>query len=213
MGSLLLVRHSLTDAFESGRNLGQLGDPPLTASGRDLAQRLAASVELELRELEHEELRLVTSPALRCRQTAGPIAARLRIPTDRVEVEPRLLEIDYGAWEGLTTDECRRRDPQLRGAWERDPYATRCPEGESGQDVASRAFGVFDAVEGWAAAGRHRCVVVVAHNHVNRLRLCAVMGWPLKGYRERIAQDPAGYSIITLGGRVPVVRRLNAAPA
>lgn len=213
MGSLFLVRHSLTRASESGRNLGQRGDPPLTNAGVALAKRLAASLEAELRELGHRELRLVTSPARRCRQTATPVAARLGIPTRRIEVEPRLMEIDYGAWEGLTEAECRRRDPRLRAIWERDPFTTRCPDGESGHDVAIRSSAAFDALDAWAGAKTDRCAVVIAHNHVNRLRLCAVMGWPMRGYRRRIAQDPAAYSLLTLGGSITVIRRLNVAPA
>jgi hypothetical protein len=54
--------------------------------------------------------------------------------------------------------------------------------------------------------------VVVAHNHVNRVRLCALFGWPMHEYRARLSQDPAGYNVIGLGGPTPVVRRVNAAP-
>ena len=76
-----------------------------------------------------------------------------------------------------------------------------------------RAGKVLDPVEAWLAEDRARCAVVVAHNHVNRVRLCALLGWPMREYRERLAQDPAGYSIIGLGAGLPVVRRVNAAPA
>jgi broad specificity phosphatase PhoE len=213
VGSLFLVRHSLTAASEAGRNLGQRGDPPLTDAGVGMAKRLAASLAAELRELGHRELRLVTSPARRCRQTAAPVAARLGIPARRIEVEPGLMEIDYGAWDGLTEAECRRRDPRLRARWERDPFTTRCPDGESGQDVATRSFAAFDALDAWAGGNPDRCAVVIAHNHVNRLRLCAVMGWPMRSYRRRIAQDPAAYSLLTLEGSIAVVRRLNVTPA
>jgi probable phosphoglycerate mutase len=123
------------------------------------------------------------------------------------------MEIDYGAWDGLTAEECRERDPELRAAWEADPFVTRCPDGESGSDVAARAFAAFDPIEAWLAADRARCAIVVAHNHVNRLRLCALFGWPMREYRERLEQDPAGYSLVTFGGEVPVIRRVNAAPA
>lgn len=211
MGSLVLVRHSVTDASQSGRNLGRRGDPPLTEAGATLAARLADVLAIEIGELPHDELRLVTSPARRCRQTAEPVALRLGIGA--VEVAEELIEIDYGAWDGLTADECRRRDPELRARWEVDPWATRCPDGESGADVAARAFPILDAIEAWAAGSRDRCAVVVAHNHVNRLRLCAHMGWPMSAYRDRIASDPAGYSLLTFGSGLSVVRRLNAAPA
>jgi len=213
MGTLVIVRHSTTAASAEGRNLGQRSDPPLAESGVALAERLGATLATELAELPHDEVRLLSSPALRCRQTAAAVAAGTGVARERVEIERGLLEIDYGAWDGLTAAECRARDPELRAAWEADPYATRCPEGESGSDVAFRAFAVLEPLETWLSGDRARCAIVVAHNHVNRLRLCALFGWPMREYRDRLAQDPAGYSVIGLGGGEPVIRRVNAAPA
>jgi broad specificity phosphatase PhoE len=213
MGTLILVRHSITEASATGRNLGRKTDPPLAAAGVELADRLAAALVTELAELPHDELRLLSSPARRCRQTADPIAVATGVEPDRVEVEPALLEIDYGAWDGLTAAECRERDPQLRADWEADPYETRCPGGESGADVERRSATVFEPLESWLAEDRARCAIVVAHNHVNRVRLCALFGWPMREYRDRLSQDPAGYSLIGFGGSTPVLRRVNASPA
>jgi broad specificity phosphatase PhoE len=210
VGSLVLIRHSITAASASGRNLGRRDDPPLADAGHVLAGQLAQRLISELAELPHDEIRLISSPALRCRQTMEPLAVALGVSTDAVEVEPDLIEIDYGAWDGLTADECLERDPELRRAWIADPYRTRCPDGESGEDVARRAFAVFHAVEAWLAADRARCAVVVAHNHVNRLRICSLLAWPMRDYRRRVAQDPAGYSLITFGAGLPGVRRINA---
>ena len=212
MGSLILVRHSITAASAAGRNLGRRTDPPLADAGIELAERLGTALAAELTELPHDELRLVTSPALRCRQTAVAIGAAVGVPEGDQEVEPGLLEIDYGSWDGLTADECRARDPELRVAWEADPYLTRCPDGESGEDVARRSGTVLVPVEAWLADDRARCAIVVAHNHVNRVRLCALFGWPMRQYRDRVTQDPAGYSLIGFGGATPVIRRVNAAP-
>ena len=212
MGSLILVRHATTAASESGRNLGRASDPPLAPAGQKLALRLGATLAAELEELPHDELRLVTSPALRCRQTAAALAHGIGVAPDAVETDAGLLEIDYGAWDGLTAEECLARDPERRTAWEADPYRTRCPGGESGADVARRAFAVLAPLETWLAEDRARCAIVVAHNHVNRLRLCALLGWPMRDYRERLANDPGGYSLVTFGAEVPVVRRVNAAP-
>jgi probable phosphoglycerate mutase len=212
MGSLILVRHATTAASESGRNLGQRSDPPLAPAGQVLAARLGATLAAELDELPHDELRVLSSPALRCRQTSAALAGALNVAPDAIEAAAGLLEIDYGAWDGLTADECRARDPQRRAAWESDPYATRCPDGESGHDVARRAFAVLAPIEAWLAEDRARCAVVVAHNHVNRLRVCALMGWPMREYRDRLSQDPGGYNLVTFGTDGPVVRRVNAAP-
>jgi probable phosphoglycerate mutase len=212
MGSLILARHSITEASAAGRNLGQRSDLPLAPAGVELAGRLGTALAAELEELPHDELRLLTSPARRCRETAGAIAGPLGVDHARIEVEAGLLEIDYGDWDGLTAEECAVRDPELRGRWEADPYETRCPNGESGRDVAERSFAVLEPLEAWLAEDRARCAVVIAHNHVNRVRLCALFGWPMREYRQRLAQDPAGYNLIGFGGTTPVVRRVNAAP-
>lgn len=158
-------------------------------------------------------MRLVSSPARRCRQTAEAIAPHLGLAAEAIELLPGLVEIDYGAWDGLTADECRLRDPELRAAWEADPFGTRCPDGESGEDVARRAFAALDPVEAWLADDRSRAAVAVAHNHVLRLRLCDLFGWPMREYRQRLVTDPGGYSLVGFGGDAPVIRRVNAAPA
>jgi broad specificity phosphatase PhoE len=213
MGTLILVRHATTAASASGRNLGQRSDPALSDAGSELARDVGATLSAELAELPHEETRLVTSPALRCRQTATSIAAALEIPESAIEVERALIEIDYGAWDGLTPAECRAHYPGLRAAWEADPYETRCPDGESGADVARRAGPVLAGVEAWLEADRARCAVVVSHNHVIRLRLCAILGWPMRDYRDRLTVDPGSYSMVTLGSGAPVIRRVNAPAA
>ena len=213
MGSLILVRHAITEASASARNLGQRTDPPLAPDGIELAARLGHTLAAELAELPHDRLRILSSPALRCRQTAEPVALALAVPPSDIELHAGLLEIDYGAWDGLTAEECRRRDPDRRAAWEADPYETRCPEGESGADVARRSFAVLEPLEAWLAGERGGCAIVIAHNHVNRVRLCALFGWPMREYRDRLAQDAGGYSIVGLGAEAPVVRRVNAAPA
>src|SRR5688500_15934473 len=82
MGTLILARHSTTEASAAGRNLGRRTDPPLAAAGVDLAARLGTALGAELAELPNEELRLLTSPALRCRQTATAVAERVSVTGD-----------------------------------------------------------------------------------------------------------------------------------
>ncbi len=213
MGSLFLIRHTTTDASASGRNLGGTSDMPLSPAGLRLAAALAETLRAELGELPHDEARLVSSPARRCRETIAPVAGMLGVPNEGIVTDAGLLEIDYGAWDGLTPDECLARDPELRRAWLADPFTTHCPGGESGADVAARALPVIDALTAWLAADRARCAVVVAHNHVNRVVLTRIMGWPMADYRRRVTQDPAAYSLITYGDATPVMRRINAPAA
>src|SRR5437868_8689229 len=129
MGHLVLVRHSTTEASAGGRNLGQGSDPPLTAEGRELAALLGKRLAQELVEMPTHDLRLVTSPARRCRETLAEVAGALG--SDREpEVEAGLMEIEYGAWEGLGADGCWAREPARRAAWERGPFVARTADGE-----------------------------------------------------------------------------------
>lgn len=211
MGSLFLIRHATTESSASGRNLGGRSDAPLAAAGESLARDLGRALADELAALPVAELRAVSSGALRCRQTLELALGELSIVA-APEIDRSLLEIDYGSWEGLTAVECEARDPELRAAWEADPYHTRCPAGESGSDVAARAFPALDAITAWLGERPSRCVLVVSHNHPIRLRIAATLGIPFPDYRRVITADPAGYSIITTGADRPIVRRLNAAP-
>jgi probable phosphoglycerate mutase len=218
MGSLFLARHATTEASAAGRNLGRRDDPPLAAEGVALAARLGSAIALELDDLPRPgsgALRIVSSSARRCRQTTASVAGALAdagYEPGELETHAGLIEIDYGRWDGLTPEECRARDPEHRERWEADPFATRCPDGESGGDVAARSFPIFDELERWLSVDVGRTAVVVAHNHVNRVRLCHILGWPMRGYRDRISQDPGGYNLVTFSGEgaESVVRRVNA---
>jgi alpha-ribazole phosphatase len=212
MGSLVLIRHATTEASAGGRNLGQRSDPALAPEGLVLGERVGRALAAELASLRPDELRLLTSPARRCRQTLEALLPGIGAAGSSIEVASELREIDYGGWEGLTADECRRQDPELRAAWEADPHATACPGGESGADVAARSFPVLADVEAWLAGGSGRVALVVSHNHVVRLRLTALIGIPLAKYRRVLSADPGGYSIVTFGGSHPVIRRLNCLP-
>ena len=81
MGTLIIARHSITEASAAGRNLGQRSDPPLAADGLALAARLGDTLRAELDELPHDDLRLLSSPALRCRQTAGEVIDAIGVPS------------------------------------------------------------------------------------------------------------------------------------
>jgi broad specificity phosphatase PhoE len=212
MGTLFLVRHATTAASRSGVNLGQKADAPLVGAGRALGARTGAAIRAELDLIGAGQLRMLTSPARRCRETARLVARALDGGDLEPEAHDGLWEIDYGAWEGLSAEECRRRDPELRARWEADPYATRTPGGESGSDVAARAFAALGPLEAWLAGDRGAAAVVVTHNHVVRLRIAAQLGIPMADYRRRVEASPGGYSMITFGPARATVRRLNVLP-
>jgi phosphoserine phosphatase len=88
-----------------------------------------------------------------------------------------LQEIAHGAWEGLLASEIRAMDAERLRAWREAPETVVMPGGESLQQVLDRAWPAFArACEG---LGADDTLLVVAHDAVNRVLLCKVLGLPL----------------------------------
>ena len=71
---------------------------------------------------------IVASPLRRCAEFANALAEHLRTP---LEIDERLREIDFGAWEAQTPEEITKRDPEaLRRFWA-DPLSYPPPDAEA----------------------------------------------------------------------------------
>jgi phosphoserine phosphatase len=186
MLTVLLTRHGHTDRSEPEQYLGQHVAATLTDRGRADAQRLADrldGVRLD---------RVISSPLARAADTGEIIAAGLP-----VEVDARLAELDYGAWEGMTVDQIEERYGDERRLYEEDPSTYRVGGGESGHDVARRvgAF-IADLIGWWQTEAAERTCVVVGHSSVNRILLASCLGVPLRDYRRRFRQDWANLTVL-----------------
>lgn len=124
---LYLIRHGQTAWSLTGQHTGRT-DLPLTAHGEDevraLAPRLAAIPFAQV----------LTSPLLRARQTcelagAGAGAGLCAM----AEIEPDLVEWNYGDYEGQRSVDIR----QQRADW--NIFRDGCPNGEMPAQVAARA--------------------------------------------------------------------------
>ena len=108
-GRLVLLRHGQTEWSASGQHTSRT-DIPLTDRGRVLAQETA---DLGRRILRGRPPALVlTSPRARAQVTAELVGLHV----DRVD--DRLVEWDYGEYEGRTTSEIRTEQPGW-SIWER----------------------------------------------------------------------------------------------
>ncbi|GHE44904.1 histidine phosphatase family protein [Vulcaniibacterium thermophilum] len=164
---VLLARHGETPWNAEGRYQGQV-DIPLSDVGLRQAQALGA----RLREVPIA--RAVCSPLSRARQTAELALGARDIP---LTLDPGLMEIAHGTWEGLLASEIRERDPERMRAWREAPHEVLMPEGESLQHVLDRAWpALARACDG---LGPGDTLLVVAHDAVNRVLLCRIMGLPL----------------------------------
>ncbi|KRA72761.1 phosphoglycerate mutase [Lysobacter sp. Root667] len=165
---ILLARHGETPWNAEGRYQGQ-EDIPLSPIGE--AQAIALGERLR----EVAITRAVASPLVRARRTAELALGPARAAT--LQLDPGLMEIAHGTWEGLLASEIRERDGERLQAWRDTPDAVLMPGGESIQHVLDRAWPAFArAAEG---LGEHDTLLVVAHDAVNRVLLCKVLGIPL----------------------------------
>jgi probable phosphoglycerate mutase len=152
---LWLVRHGETEWSRLGRHTG-LTDVPLTEAGRTQATAVA-------RKLAGHDFALV----LASRLSRAFETARLAGFGDRVEATDDLLEWDYGADEGRTTDDIRKDRPGWT-VWRDGPK-----DGETAAEVAARVDRVIARAR--AASGD---VLAVAHGHVLRVLAARWLGEP-----------------------------------
>ncbi len=156
MGELILLRHGETEWSRTGRHTGRT-DVALTARGEEQAGRLAPA-------LAGRDIALtLVSPAGRARRTAELAG----LP--RAEIDERLWEWDYGAYEGRTTPDIRKERP----GWYL--WADGVPGGETVEHVGERADAVIARVLPYLADGD---VALVAHAHLLRVLTARRLGLP-----------------------------------
>ncbi len=128
MTRLFLVSHAETEWNAQGRLQGHT-DVPLNDRGRRQARALQAR-------LRHEPIaNIVSSDLARAWQTAGIVAVPHRLA---VQPEPRLREMHFGTWEGLTYVQIEQTDGVRLASWRDDPLSFEPPSGERLLDLAQR---------------------------------------------------------------------------
>ena len=167
---VLLARHGETPWNAEGRYQGKR-DIALSDNGERQARLLGA--RLAGVAITHA----VASPLGRARRTAELALGEARLPLLRLD--EGLMEIGHGDWEGLLASEIGQRDPAMLLAWRDAPETVQMP-GEGGESIG----GVFDRA--WPAferacdgLGDDDTLLVVAHDAVNRVILCRILGLPL----------------------------------
>jgi probable phosphoglycerate mutase len=135
---------------------------------------------------------VLSSPSSRALDTA-----RLAGFGEAVQIEPDLHEWDYGAYEGLTTPQIRRRVPGWR------IWTHGAEDGESPADVTERVDRVLARVR--ASRGD---VALFAHGHVLRALAARWLGLPVSEGRL-FALGTATVSVLGWERDQPVVEQWN----
>jgi broad specificity phosphatase PhoE len=162
---VVLLRHGRTGDNASGRIQGQL-DTALDEVGR--AQALAAAEVLA----EVRPAVLLSSDLVRARDTAQVLADRLGAP---VVLDPRLRELDLGAWQGLTSQEARARFPEQWRDWRAGVDSPR-GGGETYRQAGERA--ALCVAEHLPAVPAGGTLLAVTHGGTARAALGVLLGLP-----------------------------------
>ena len=195
MARVYLVRHGQT-AWNREQIFRGRADLPLSDLGR--AQAGAVGAYLAGRGITA----LFSSPMLRARQTAEPLAKRTGLA---IQDAPGLIDADFGRWQGLTTPQVARRFPDLFRQWQAEPARVAFPGGESYRAVTRRAVREFRRL---AAEALDATIAVVAHRFVNKVVLAALLGVRANGF-WKIKQDTACLNLLAVDGESVVVESLN----
>lgn len=157
--TVTLVRHGETERSKFGVYSGRL-DVPLTDVGREQALRAAQRLA------DADVDAVVTSPLVRARDTAAAIADATGAP---LRVDERLIEVDYGPFEGLDREGARARFGAAFSDWRADPFGSPVPGMEPLPDALERArAATAEALE------LHEHPVLVGHQGILRIVLIAL---------------------------------------
>jgi broad specificity phosphatase PhoE len=191
VSQLVFVRHGQTDANRNGVLLGRL-DPPLNDAGREQAAVVAARVALLA------PARVVTSPLVRAMETARIVAVACGLD---VAVDNRLIEVDYGEYDGLPLGEL---PTDLVWKWRNDADFAP-PGGESLATVGKRMGEYTSEVLDSLAEGP--CVAV---SHVSPIKAAVLWALGLPDlYAWRLRLDNASVTRLAPGPDGPVLLSFN----
>lgn len=160
---LFFLRHG--EVAERERLLGQSVDTGLSEEGWVQAKAWAE----RLREIPFQAI--VTSPALRARQTAEPFQ-RAGVPCLQL---PHFHEVRWGHWEGLPYQTAESYLHAQQEAWAQGNLSYAAPGGESWTDLLQRAQEGLRLITTLYPTGN---LLIITHGQLLRTLFCALFGYP-----------------------------------
>ncbi len=191
MTPLVLIRHGPTQ-WNLDRRIQGRADPPLAPAGRAAVSAWRLPPKLT------GDWIWLTSPLARARETAALLHGA------PVSIEPALIEMDWGAWEGLRLSSIRAEGGAAMAASEARGLDFQPPGGESPRQVQDRLRPLLARL---AASGRP--TVAVTHKGVIRALHALASGWDMTGPAPEKLRDGCAQRFLLGPDGAPETDRLN----
>ena len=195
MTRLIIVRHGRTEwnrveKFRGRADIGldEVGMKQAEAAGKRIAEWPISAI--------------YSSPLRRASTTAEIIAGSLGL---KVRLLPGIIDIDYGAWQGLSTEDVVARDGYLYSQWIESPDKVQFPGGESFTEVRERTTSVVsDLIQ------RHpkETVVLVSHKVICQVLILSLLELDSSHFWQ-ITQDVCAMNLFEVRGGIPSALFLN----
>lgn len=196
---VVMLRHGRTSWNAEKRIQGHT-DIPLSVAGRQALQGLTLPPELNTGPW-------ISSPLTRATETAEILTTNKSILTDN-----RLIEMNFGDWEGHTHAELLAEDVTSMERLERQGLHMRPPGGETPAEVGARLLDLL-------RSRTDDALVLVGHKGLIRAALALATGWDMTGPPpHRITWHMAqvfgfdGHALAIDRLNVPLIRRDGVAP-
>jgi probable phosphomutase (TIGR03848 family) len=195
MALLFLIRHGENEYTRTGKLAGWTENVTLNEAGQKQAQGLVE----RLKDVRFKHI--YSSPLVRARETAAPLAAARGL---QVQVDDGLGEVRYGDWTGKSLKRLART--KLWRVVQTLPSVMEFPGG--GETMRGAQLRLVDALERIAQAHPKALVGVFSHSDPIKLAVAYYLGMPLDLF-QRLHIATCSVTVLRLGQGQPNLVKLN----
>lgn len=169
MTAIILIRHGETDW-----NREQVFRGRIDVALNEVGLTQARAVQESLKDTEIDGI--YSSPLSRAFETATIVGENRNV---EVRGEEGLIDIDFGAWQGLSHQKVKEEYKDLYETWLAQPDLVTFPDGETLQEVRRRSMGALEMV---IKNNPGKTLALVSHRVVLKVLLCTILGLELSRF-------------------------------
>ena len=193
MPIIYLLRHAQSLANTKGILAGQDNSVELSKKGAKEANEIVGYLE------SLKIAKVYCSPLTRCVQTITPFMTKN--PKIEFEIEPRLIEMNYGKWSGRKLSSLAK-DSRWKNVINK-PSTFTFPEGESFKQMRTRVDRLLADL-----ALHNGSILLITHGDIIKMMLASTLNLPIDRFQAFVA-EPASISTIRIEKKSKTVLQTN----